>query len=139
MVRFEEVSTIVEPPEVTPRHERLFAYLRFNARRITVDVLVLGAWLLINFSVFDWFGLPTWLMYVTIFAGVIVYSRITIPWERPYRSPDLPETDPSDELKERNGNSNEPEDDARSNVSGDGSGSPGSMRSTGSNQPDRDG
>ena len=79
-----------DPPEVRPRHRRLAKYLRFNARTMAVDVLVLAAWILVNWSVFAWLSLPTWSMYVTIFAGVIVYSRITPTWERPYRSPDLP-------------------------------------------------
>ena len=78
-------------PEVRSRHRRLIAYLRFNGVRMVVDVLVLAAWVIFNWSLFAWFALPTWLLYVTIFAGVIVYSRVTPTWRRPYRSPDLPD------------------------------------------------
>lgn len=81
----------MDPPELRTRRQRLVAYLRFNGKRMVVDVLVIAAWVLVNLSVFAWFALPTWSMYVSIFAGVIIYSRITPTWQRPYRSPDLPE------------------------------------------------
>lgn len=80
-----------DPPEVRPRYQRLLAYLRHNRVRIAVDLAVVTAWVLVTWSTFAWFSLPTWLLYVTLFAGVIIYSRITPPWERPYRSPDLVE------------------------------------------------
>lgn len=85
-------------PKIGRRHDRLVAYLRYNGVRMTVDALVIAAWILINWSIFAWLGLPTWLLYVTLFAGVIVYSRITPTWTRPYRSPDLPEESESEEL-----------------------------------------
>lgn len=65
---------------------------------MAVDILVIGAWVILNWSVFSWFSLPTWALYVIIFAGVIVYSRITPTWERPYRSPDLSPETSSEEL-----------------------------------------
>lgn len=79
------------PPELRSRRQRLIAYVHFNRTRMTVDVLVVVAWILVNLSVFGWFSLPTWLLYVSIFVGVIVYTRISPTWQRPYRSPDLPE------------------------------------------------
>ncbi len=79
-----------DPPELESRHQRLLAYLRFNRTRMVVDILVVSAWVLVIVSVFAWFALPTWLLYVCLFVGVIVYSRVTTTWRRPYRSPDLP-------------------------------------------------
>ena len=87
-----------DPPELRSRHERLLAYLRFNGARMAVDLFVIAAWILVNVSVFAWFSLPTWSLYVWLFAGIFVYSRITRTWERPYRSPDLPEESNSEEL-----------------------------------------
>lgn len=78
-----------DPPELRSRHKRLIAYLDFNKNRMAVDLVVLVGWILLNWSVFSWFSLPTWMLYVTLFVGVIIYSRITPTWERPYRSPDL--------------------------------------------------
>lgn len=80
-----------DPPKLRSRHQRLIAYLRFNGPRMVVDLLVMVAWILVSISVFSWFALPTWFLYVCIFAGVIIYSRITPTWQRPYRSPDLPD------------------------------------------------
>lgn len=77
-----------DPPRIESRTERLVAYLRHNGSRILVDVAVLVTWLLALSTAFAWFELPTWLLYVVLFAGVVSYTRITPTWERPYRSPD---------------------------------------------------
>lgn len=78
-----------DPPEIDARHRRLVAYLRHNGERMLVDLLVLLAWLIATTALFGWLDLPRWLLYVVIFAGAMIYSRITPAWERPYRSPDL--------------------------------------------------
>lgn len=80
-----------EPPEIESRRGRLAAYLRYNAERMLVDLLVLVAWIVATSAIFGLLDLPRWLLYVVVFAGVVIYSRITSPWERPYRSPDLEE------------------------------------------------
>lgn len=77
-----------DQPRVDSRRRRLVAYLRHNSERIVVDVAVLTAWLFATTTVFEWLALPRWLLYIVLFVGVVVYSRITPTWERPYRSPD---------------------------------------------------
>lgn len=79
-----------DPPRIDSRTGRLVAYLRHNRARMLVDVVVLTAWILGTTTVFGWIGLPSWLLYVVLFTVVVVYSRITPTWERPYRSPDEP-------------------------------------------------
>ena len=79
-----------DPPRIESRSERLVAYLRHNRARMLVDVAVLTAWVLGTTTVFGWLGLPSWLLYIVLFTGVVVYSRVTPTWERPYRSPDEP-------------------------------------------------
>ena len=79
-----------DPPRIESRTERLVAYLRHNRARMIVDVAVLAAWMLSTTTIFGWLGLPSWLLYVVLFTGVVVYSRVTPTWERPYRSPDEP-------------------------------------------------
>lgn len=76
-----------ERPLIESRGRRALAYLRHNGPRMVVDTAVLLAWILAATTVFDWLDLPTWFRYVVLFAGVVVYTRITPTWERPYRSP----------------------------------------------------
>lgn len=80
-----------EPPEIETKRGRLAAYLRHNAERMVADLLILIAWIIAASTVFGVLDLPRWLLYILIFAGVVIYSRITPAWERPYRSPDLDE------------------------------------------------
>lgn len=78
----------VDQPELQSHGARLVAYLRWNRSRMIVDLALLASWMLVTTTVFGAIGLPNWLFYVVLFAGVIVYSRITPSWERPYSSPD---------------------------------------------------
>lgn len=78
-----------EAPEIGERHQRLRVYLAHNRNRMLADLLILVAWIVATFAVFGFLGWPSWLLYIVIVAGVIIYSRITPTWERPYRSPDL--------------------------------------------------
>lgn len=86
-----------QPRQIQSRYRRLRVYLAHNRDRIVVDALVMAAWTVVTWTVFGAVGLPAWLFYLVLFIGVIVYSRLTPPWERPYRSPDL---DSSQELEE---------------------------------------
>ena len=79
-----------DPPRIESRTDRLAAYLRHNRARMVVDATVLAAWVLGTTTVFGWLGLPSWVLYVVLFTGVVAYSRVTPTWERPYRSPDDP-------------------------------------------------
>ena len=83
------------PPKIQSRPRRLRTYLAYNRDRILTDLLVMLTWVIASWTVFGMLSLPRWLFYVVLFIGVIVYSRITPPWERPYRSPDL---DPNEQL-----------------------------------------
>lgn len=78
----------IDRPRVVSRGRRLLAYLRHNSARMVVDVAVLAAWILVLTAAFGIVGLPRWLLYVTVFTGVVIYTRVTPTWERPYRSPD---------------------------------------------------
>lgn len=80
---------VEEPPKIDSRTRRLVLYVQHNQHRMLVDLLVIWAWIIAAFSIFAILGLWRWLLYIVVFAGVIVYTRITPPWERPYRSPDL--------------------------------------------------
>ena len=75
-------------PLIESRPRRLLAYLQHNRGRMLVDASVLIAWVLATAAVLDWLDQPRWLLYVVLFTGVVVYTRITPTWERPYRSPD---------------------------------------------------
>lgn len=75
-------------PRIDSRTRRLVAYLRHNRSRIAVDAALLAAWVLATSTAFDILELPSWLLYVVLFVGVVVYTRITPTWERPYQSPD---------------------------------------------------
>lgn len=77
------------PPEIHSRTRRLAAYLDHNRDRMLVDLSVILAWVIATWAIFGALTLPRWFFYLVLFTGVIVYSRITPPWERPYRSPDL--------------------------------------------------
>lgn len=81
-----------QPPEIESRSRRLAAYLAHNRDQMLVDLSVALAWIVVASAIFGTLGLPAWLLYVVLFSGIIVYTRITPTWERPYRSPDLPET-----------------------------------------------
>lgn len=81
-------ATDRELPVLESRRERLVAYLRHNWVQMVVDVTVLVLWLLVTTLVFDWLALPQWLLYIVVFGGIGVYTRISPTWQRPYRSPD---------------------------------------------------
>ncbi len=93
--------------EIQSRPARLKAYLVFNRERIVVDLSVMAAWLLGTWTISSGIGFPTWLFYLVLFIGIIIYTRMTPPWARPYRSPDLPAE--SEELQERQDDRDEPE------------------------------
>ena len=75
-------------PLIESRPRRLLAYLDHNKGRMFVDATVLFIWILVASAIFDQLQQPTWLLYIVLFSGVVLYSRITPTWERPYRSPD---------------------------------------------------
>ncbi|MCU4926529.1 hypothetical protein OB905_11125 [Halobacteria archaeon AArc-dxtr1] len=75
-------------PLVESRYRRLVLYAKHNGGRIVADLSLLIVWVFTATAAFDWLEQPTWLLYVVLFAGVVLYSRITPTWERPYRSPD---------------------------------------------------
>ncbi|AGB17142.1 hypothetical protein Halru_2561 [Halovivax ruber XH-70] len=77
-----------EQPVIESRPRRLLAYLRYNGGRIVADVALLLGWMFVASATFDWLEQPSWLLYVVIFSGVVLYTRVTPTWERPYRSPD---------------------------------------------------
>lgn len=77
---------VSQRPELPTRSKRLVAYLRFNRDQLIVDAAVLLAWILVTTYVSDWFGLPVWLHYILLFVGIVIYSKVTPNWERPYRS-----------------------------------------------------
>lgn len=77
-----------ESPVIESRRRRLIAYLRHNWSQMVVDAAILAAWLVMTTTVFQWLVLPSWLLYVVVFVGIVVYARITPGWQRPYRSPD---------------------------------------------------
>ncbi|MFC3957719.1 hypothetical protein [Halovivax cerinus] len=77
-----------ERPVIESRSRRLLAYLRFNRARIVTDVSLLLVWMFVASATFDWLEQPPWLLYVVTFTGVVLYTRVTPTWERPYRSPD---------------------------------------------------
>ncbi|PSP87692.1 hypothetical protein BRC87_11235 [Halobacteriales archaeon QS_4_66_20] len=63
----------------------MLAYLHHNWSRIVTDAAILATWLLVTTLVFQWFALPWWLLYVVVFVGVVVYTRVTPSWRRPYK------------------------------------------------------
>lgn len=77
-----------EFPVIESRRRRLIAYLRHNWSQMVVDVVILAAWLVMTTAVFRWLLLPSWLLYILVFIGIVVYARITSGWQRPYRSTD---------------------------------------------------
>lgn len=63
---------------------RLFvAYLRYNAIRIVVDLVVVVSWMIVSARVLHSLGLVRWVQYVVLFAGVIAYALVTPQWESP--------------------------------------------------------
>lgn len=93
-------------PEIHSRPARLKAYLLFNSERILADMSVMAAWLLGTWTFARAIGFPTWLFYLILFMGVIIYSRMTPPWARPYRSPGF--SADSEELQEGKDDGDEP-------------------------------
>jgi len=77
-----------ERPVIDSRARRLLAYLRHNLGRIVVDGSLLIVWIFVATATFEWLEQPLWLLYVVLFTGVVMYTRVTPTWERPYRSPD---------------------------------------------------
>lgn len=75
-------------PVIESRRKRLVTYLRHNWSRMVVDAAILVAWLFVTTAVFRWLTLPQWLLYVVVFGGIGVYTRLSPTWQRPYRSPD---------------------------------------------------
>lgn len=63
--------------------ERIRTTVRHNATQLAVDILLITAWLLLGTEVLRLLGVPRWLQYVVLFAGVIVYAQLTPPWEHP--------------------------------------------------------
>lgn len=79
---------VSERPVIESRARRLLAYLRYNRGRIVTDASLLLVWIFVATATFDWLSQPPWLLYVVLFTGVALYTRVTPTWERPYRSPD---------------------------------------------------
>lgn len=75
-------------PVLESRRRRLRAYLRHNGERICRDTAVVLTWALVMTIAFQGLGLPRWIQYLGTFVGVVVYTRATMPWSRPYTSPD---------------------------------------------------
>lgn len=75
-------------PVIESRYKRLVAYLRHNWFRMVIDTTIIVVWLFLTTAVFQWLALPQWLLYVVVFIGIVMYSRLSPPWQRPYRSPD---------------------------------------------------
>lgn len=88
MDRTDSNSSREERPLIESRWRRLRAYLRHNQEQIFIDGLLLLSWILLLSGISAWFGLPRWLFYIVLFVGVVVYTRSTPTWVRPYRSPD---------------------------------------------------
>ena len=65
------------------RAGQLASYLRHNSERVIVDVVLLATWTLAATELFRWLGLPRWFLYVVLFVGIVIYVRLTPPWERP--------------------------------------------------------
>lgn len=59
------------------------AYLRENAWRLVVDLVVMAAWVVFGTEALRVLELPTWLQYVVLFLGVVIYVNTTPQWERP--------------------------------------------------------
>lgn len=76
-------------PTVSSRTGRVVAYLAHNWQAILVDLLVITAWVIGVWTIAGQFAVPLWFVYLVLFVGVLVYSRITRPWGRPYVAPDL--------------------------------------------------
>lgn len=75
-------------PRIESRRARLIAYLAHNKSQMLVDALLITAWIIIVSGIFTYLWLPRSIYYIVLFLGVLLYSLITHPWERPYRSPD---------------------------------------------------
>lgn len=76
-------------PTVSSRTGRAVSYLVHNWQTILVDVLVVTAWVIGVWTIAGQFAVPLWFVYLLLFTGVLVYTRITRPWTRPYVAPDL--------------------------------------------------
>lgn len=62
---------------------RSAAYLRENARRLAADLVVMAGWVVFGSEALRALKLPTWLQYVVLFLGVVIYVNMTPQWERP--------------------------------------------------------
>ncbi len=77
-----------EKPLIESRRSRLIAYVAHNKSRILVDALLLATWITLVTGIFTYLWLPRSIYYIALFLGVLLYSLVTHPWERPFRSPD---------------------------------------------------
>lgn len=59
------------------------AFLRQNALRIAVDLVIVVSWMIVSTQVLHSFGVVRWVQYVVLFAGVIAYALVTPPWSGP--------------------------------------------------------
>ncbi len=84
---------MAEQPTINSRKKRLLTYLRHNGGRIIVDSAILATWIIIAVTIFEYIDYHRWLLYFMVFLGVMIYSRVTPTWERPYTSPDDPQAD----------------------------------------------
>ena len=80
-------------PMVSSRTRRGIQYVAHNRTAIFVDAVVIIAWVVGVWTIMGMLILPRWFIYLVLFGGVLVYTRITRPWERPYLSPDLADED----------------------------------------------
>ncbi len=80
-------------PRIETRRKRLKEYLRHNGGRILVDSAILATWIIVAVTIFEWIDYHRWLLYFMVFLGVLIYSRVTPTWERPYTSPDEPQAE----------------------------------------------
>lgn len=61
---------------------RLFvAFLRHNAFRIVVDLVIVASWMIVSTRLLHSLGVVQWAQYVVLFAGVIAYALVTPKWE----------------------------------------------------------
>lgn len=62
---------------------RSIAYLRENLWRMLLDLVVLFSWMLLGTELLGRLGFPSWLVYVALFLGVVIYVELTPQWQRP--------------------------------------------------------
>ncbi|QLG60237.1 hypothetical protein [Halorarum salinum] len=65
----------------SPLRDRLATTLEGTGLGVLLrDLAVVVAWVLVVSFGFRVFGLPTWLYYVVVFAGVVGYLLVSGPW-----------------------------------------------------------